>query len=78
MTTNVSLSSIESISRSDLRDSRLKMLENGHSSFDEVVKSRSDPITLDGSSTPYQVIDGRHRIFLARKKGYTSVPANIQ
>jgi ParB-like chromosome segregation protein Spo0J len=49
----------------------------GYSPFDEVLNSRSDPITLDVTSKPYEIIDGRHRIFLARQYGYSEVPAQI-
>lgn len=69
----ISLSEIENVSRSELSDSRLKTLENGYDSFDKILNSSSDPITLDQSSKPYKIIDGRHRVFLARNKGYSSV-----
>ena len=71
----VSLSDIEEVYESDLDPRRLYDLENGYSPFDEVLGSRSAPIALDCTSRPYRIINGRHRIFLARKKGYTSVPA---
>lgn len=74
---SVSLSDIESVSRSELSDSRLRELENGHSSFETVLNSSSDPIALDNKSRPYTIIDGRHRIYLARKKGYSSVNARF-
>ena len=38
-----------------------------------VLNSNSDPITLDKSKKPYTILDGRHRIFLARQKGYKKV-----
>ena len=75
---NISLGSIENVSSSDLSQRRLDDLQQGHSSFDTVLSSRSDPITLDKSSgTPYKIIDGRHRIYLARKAGYSSIPAQF-
>lgn len=75
---NVSLNNIESVNSSDLSQRRLDDLQQGYSSFDEVLNSRSDPITLDKSSgTPYRIIDGRHRIYLARKAGYSSIPAQF-
>ncbi len=74
---NVSLSDIREVSRSELDSNRLNTLENGYSSFEEVLNSSSDPITLD-SGSPYGITDGRHRIYLARQKGYESVYANIR
>lgn len=71
---NVSLSDIEYISQSDLSSSKLEALVNGYDSFEYQLNSSSNPIALSGSK-PYRVIDGRHRVFMARKKGYNSVPA---
>lgn len=74
----ISLSDIEDVSSGDLSQRRLDDLQNGYSSFDEVLNSSSDPITLDDSSgTPYSIVDGRHRIYLARKMGYSRVPAQF-
>lgn len=71
---NVNLSDIQAVSKSDLIQNRLDMLLNGFSPFDEVLKSSSDPITLSrGNGIPYTIIDGRHRIYLARQKGYKSI-----
>jgi hypothetical protein len=76
---DVSLDDIEYVSLSELSDSRLETLQNGYSSFEEVLNSSSDPITLDSSGgIPYTIIDGRHRIYLAREKGYSSVLAELQ
>ena len=72
---NVSLSDIEQVSNSELSHSRLNTLENGYDSFDKVLNSSSDPIKLDCSVRPYRIIDGRHRIYLARQKGYSSIDA---
>lgn len=69
----VSLSDIENVNRSDLSDRRLHDLENGHDPFERVLNTSSDPITLDRKTKPYRIIDGRHRVYLARKKGYSSV-----
>ncbi len=71
--TEVLLSDIEDINGKDLIDSRLYTLQNGYDSFDKVLNSNSDPITLDKSKKPYTILDGRHRIFLARQKGYKKV-----
>lgn len=71
---NVSLSDIEHISQSDLSSSKLDALVNGYDSFEYQLNSSSNPIALSGSR-PYRVIDGRHRVFMARRKGYSSVLA---
>lgn len=71
---SVKLSDIQSVSSSDLRQSRLDNLLNGYSSFDQVLSNSSDPIALSKKcNIPYSIIDGRHRVYLARKKGYSSV-----
>lgn len=71
---SIKLSEIQAVSSSDLNQSRLNNLLNGYSSFDEVLKGSSDPIALSKKNgTPYNIIDGRHRVYLARKKGYSSV-----
>lgn len=70
----VSLNDIEHISQSDLSNAKLNSLINGYDSFDYQLNSSSNPIALSGSR-PYRIIDGRHRVFMARKKGYDSVPA---
>ena len=68
---------IEGVYHSDLSERRLKDLLHGYSSFDDVLYSRSDPITLEDRGKPYRIIDGRHRIYLAREKGYSTVPAKF-
>lgn len=78
MATQVPLSEIEHVNPSDLSQSRLHTLQHGFSSFDDTLNSRSTPIALDGKSgKPYKIIDGRHRIYLARKLGYKAVPARF-
>jgi hypothetical protein len=71
----VKLSDIEELDLKDLEETKLHALENSYDSFEDQVNSRSNPIALDMNSTPYKILDGRHRIFLSRQKGHTSVPA---
>jgi hypothetical protein len=72
-TQRVSLSEIRHIDRSELRESRLNTLLNGYLPFEKVLESSSDPIALYPGTKPYDICDGRHRIYLARQKGYSSV-----
>jgi len=74
----ISLSDIEDIPYSDLKQDRLDMLLNGYSSFDDVLNNSSDPVCLDkGGGKPYRIVDGRHRIYLARKKGFSTIPVRF-
>lgn len=58
----VKLSDIENIDIGNLKNSKLEALENGETS--------DSPITLKRSSgIPYQILNGRHRIYLARQQG---------
>ena len=72
---NINLSDIENVSRGDLSSAKLEALENGYDSFETQLNSSSNPIALDSSSKPYTIINGRHRVYTARQKGYSSVPA---
>lgn len=70
----VRLSEIENVNSAELNQKRLHDLLHGFSPFEQVLKSESDPITLDRRfGKPYRIIDGRHRVFLARQKGYQDV-----
>lgn len=71
---NVPLNDIRHVSQSELSNKKLNALENGHDSFEYQLNSSSNPIALTGGK-PYDISDGRHRIFLARQKGYRYVPA---
>lgn len=77
-TYKVNLSDIRNIEQSELENNRLNTLLQGHSSFEKVLESYSDPITIDaGNGKPFGVLDGRHRIYLARQKGYSSISAQV-
>ena len=70
----VDASDIESVCMSELNKTRLDTLLHGYSPFEIVLKNSSDPIALDKKGgMPYKIIDGRHRIFLARQKRYCSL-----
>jgi len=74
----IQLSQIKNIDLQDLDEKRLNTLLNGYDPFHIVLNSQSDPITLDISKIPYDVIDGRHRVYLARKKGFSEINAQVQ
>ncbi|MGI8556402.1 MAG: hypothetical protein ACR2LT_08625 [Pyrinomonadaceae bacterium] len=74
----VPLADIENISHHELDQRRLDTLLHGFSPFEQVLKSGSDPITLDRRfGKPYRIIDGRHRIFLARQRGLPNIIAQF-
>jgi len=80
-TETIALSDIESVSAGDLKSSRLRDLENGYHTFSYLFEnnaSLSDPIVVSKHRRPYVIINGRHRIFLARQKGYRSVQCLVQ
>lgn len=72
---NVDVDEIEHISRSDLNEARLTTLQDGCDDFEDLLNSASEPIRLSGTEPPYEVDDGRHRMYLARDKGLYWVPA---
>ncbi len=72
------LNDVEFVNENSLSQTRLRQLENGFCSFEDLIYGNcSDPITLDSSAKPYRIIDGRHRIYLARKKGYKKIKARL-
>jgi hypothetical protein len=74
----VRLSDIQTVSYSELEPKKLKALENSYDSFETQLNSKTNPIALDrGAGKPYQILNGRHRVYLARQKGYSSVPATF-
>lgn len=71
----INLSDIEYVSYGDLEQRKLYALENSYDSFEYQLNSSSNPIALSrGSGKPYTILNGRHRVYLARQKGYTKVP----
>jgi len=74
----VSLNDIEQVSYSNLEPKKLHALENSHDSFEAQLNSQSNPIALDSKrGKPYVILDGRHRVYMARQKGYSSVQARL-
>lgn len=75
----VNLNDIEFVEEADLSQRKLNTLENGYLPFEQVLDSTDDPVSLDRGKggALHRIINGRHRIFLCRKKGYTSIPATF-
>ena len=66
----VPISKIQIPKISELNPAKIHALEHSFDSFEAQLNSRSEPIALDmKSGIPYQIINGRHRVFLANKKG---------
>src|SRR3954447_20058843 len=72
---HIPLNAIEQVNIDELKPNRIDILLNGAESFDTVINSRLNPITLDGPHAPYVIIDGRHRVYLSRQRGDTHIPA---
>ncbi|MTJ55694.1 hypothetical protein FJR38_25030 [Anabaena sp. UHCC 0253] len=74
--TPVVLADIESVERHELKDSKLQPLLAG--SLDDALYKSSEPMRIDKTfGKPYRIINGRHRIYLCRQKGYKLVPAVV-
>lgn len=74
----IKLSDIRVLDDNELIPTRLDLLQNGYSSFQEVLQTSSDPIMVDMSTYPYEIIDGRHRIHLARQQGIEELEILVQ
>lgn len=80
-TEKIKLSDIRNIESKELDNRRLDTLQNEYTKFEELLEnntSTKDPIMIDKSVYPYAITDGRHRIFLARQKGYTHILCAVQ
>jgi hypothetical protein len=75
----VELNDIENVNYSDLESAKLQALENSYDSFDYQVNQCSDAnaIALSKGSNPYEILNGRHRIYLARQKGWRTIRARF-
>jgi hypothetical protein len=71
----VALRDIQIPDKSNLDPKRLHALENSYDSFEDQLNSSLTPIALHKGSPPYKIHNGRHSVFWAGQKGYTSVPA---
>ncbi len=75
----VVLDDIEQVRYSDISQRKLDALENSYDSFEYQVNNCSDDnaIALSGYGAPYTIINGRHRIYLARQKGWQTIRARF-
>jgi hypothetical protein len=79
----IDLDDIRQVRLSELSSSRLNQLKDGYHSLQDILDNPSitgDGIILDGrdSGPPYEITDGRHRIFLAREEGERSIKATLR
>ena len=73
MRKTISLDDIEFVNRSELEDKKLYALEHSYDSFEKQLNSKLSPIAISCDSKPYRITNGRHRIYLAREKGLSTV-----
>ncbi len=72
----VPLSDIRIPDLSELDKDKILNITKDVGTFEEQLNSKWNPIRLDrGAGKPYKIIDGRHRVWQAAKRGYRSVPA---
>lgn len=69
----IELSEIRDVKIDELEKKKLHALENSYDSFYYQLNESKDPIALSGAKPPYDILNGRHRVYLARKKGYKIV-----
>ena len=75
----INLSDIENVKLNDLDSKKLYWLENGADSFDYQVNQCTDEnaVALSNGTNPYEILNGRHRIYLARQKGWRTIRARF-
>lgn len=77
----VDIIDIEMVYESKLSTRRLERLETGvknREDFQDVLRiSESDPIAVDNFDGFYKIVNGRHRVFLARKYGIDKLYVRI-
>lgn len=74
----VNLHDIRDVSISELSNSKLHALDNSYDSFDyQVNNCNSENAVCLSGNIPYEIINGRHRVYLARKKGWKTIKARF-
>ncbi|HRH44284.1 MAG TPA: hypothetical protein PKY82_21805 [Pyrinomonadaceae bacterium] len=77
----ISIDKINTPSLNELNQNRLNTLKNGFDKFSSIIDDpfwNGDPISLESKGENYFIIDGRHRIYLAKQTRLKSVWAFIQ
>ena len=69
---------IEPVAETALLADRLARFRSSVLLFEVLLHQCSEPIRLDVRTMPYRILDGRHRIFLARQRGLITVPALLE
>lgn len=74
----VPLTWIESVPEHTVNVERIKGFSASHLLFEVLLHQCADPIRLDARVMPYRILDGRHRIFIARQRRLLTVPVLIE
>ena len=74
----VPLTWIEPVAEIAILTDRLSRFRSSELLFEVLLHQCSEPIRLDVRTMPYRILDGRHRIFLARKRDLVTVPALLE
>ena len=74
----IDLDDIRDVPKSELESAKLHALDNSSDSFEYQVNECSDAnaVCLSGSK-PYDIVNGRHRVFAARQKGWRKIRARF-
>ena len=73
----VKMSDIKVPNRSELNEAKIRGVETAYDSLDTQLNSKTDPVSLRRDTFPYEVYTGRHRVYVAYQRGYTSIPATF-
>ncbi|MCC3569174.1 MULTISPECIES: hypothetical protein [unclassified Microcoleus] len=74
-TVPVKMSDIRVLNLSELNPAKIRAIENSSESLSSLLHDQDDPIVLYRGTPPYELCDGRHRVYLAEQRGIKLVPA---
>jgi hypothetical protein len=70
---SLKISDIKIPNKSELKDFKLKQFKSD-ADLVKAINHDKDPIVLYQGSRPYEICDGRHRVYLAKQKGINVIP----
>ncbi|WP_254174917.1 hypothetical protein [Planktothrix pseudagardhii] len=76
-TVPVKMSDIRIPKRSELNELKIRALENSPDSLSSLLHDKKHPIVLYRGTRPYEICNGRHRIYLAAQQGIKVIPAGF-